>query len=154
MIAGKIRVIGKEIVDAKLAAAAANIAAHNRLMIAEMLASVKTEVVAKTPVGPGHFGYHLRDSYTTDIKESSTRTWGVLKAPAHGYWYEYGTGMRHRGPKKRAFATRIMTGAASVGGEKAHLLAHHALTGIKKYIRAHYGAAQWWTLKGVPFRSP
>ena len=65
MLNVNVKVIGKEIVEAKLLAAAPRILALNLEMVKAMLTWVKVETVAATPLGPGHFGYHLRDRFTT-----------------------------------------------------------------------------------------
>ena len=125
-IGGSVRVIGKEQIEAKLARAEVNILAHNRAMVSEMLGFVKAEVVPQIPIGPGHFGYHLRDTFNTDVRSSSgqlgTKVTGVLKSAVQGYWRERGT--------KR--------------GERAFMTAHKALAGIRKFINAYYGTAKWW----------
>jgi hypothetical protein len=149
MFTGSVRVIGKDIIEAKLAKAEANILAHNYAMVSEMLVYVKAEVVPQIPLGPGHFGNHARDTFTIIVTagkgQMGTMITGVLKAAVQAFWREYGTGMRYRGSKKKAFGVRIMTGRAGTGGEHAHLTAHHALAGIKKYINFYYGGmAKWW----------
>ncbi len=68
ILTGTVRVFGKEQVEAKLARAEANILANNRAMVGEMLGFVKAEVVPQIPIGPGHFGYHLRETFRSDIK--------------------------------------------------------------------------------------
>ena len=148
-VGGEVRVIGKEIIEAKLAAAEANILKNNVAMTTEMLRFVKAEVVANTPLGPGHFGYHLRDSLKTYLtigfSQAGTGVVGLLKSPPTGYWREYGTGLRYRGPKKAAASVRALTGQAGTGGERAFGTAHHALAGIRKFINFYYGGlARWW----------
>ena len=138
--------IGLDVVRAKLVATAPRILAQNREMVQTMLDYMKPEVAANTPIGPGHFGYHLRDSYVTDVKSSGVRTIGVLKSPRTGYWREYGTGARYRGPKKAAASVRLLTGQAGTGGERAFMTAHHALAGFRKFVAFYYGKAQWWRL--------
>jgi len=101
-------------------------------------------VVSNTPLGPGHFGYHLRDSFKTDVSSRGVYTTGVLKSPATGYWREYGTKGHFRNRKSALRAYTAAIGGSGEGGERAFLTAHHALTGIKKFIRFYYGAAQWW----------
>ena len=127
-LGGSVRVIGKEAIEAKLALAEANILANNRAMMAEMLGYVKEAVVPQIPIGPGHFGYHLRDTFTTNVRSGAgqlgTKVTGVLKSAVQGYWRERGT--------KR--------------GERAFMTAHKALAGIKRFINAYYGMAKWWHL--------
>lgn len=141
-LSGGIRMVNKGVVDAKLAAAAPAILANNRAMVTEMLRYVKDEVVAATPVGPGITG-HLREQYVTDVRSGAITTVGVLKSPAKGYWYEFGTGTRYRGPKKLAAYVHVFT--ASTGGEAAHFLARRAAAGLRRFIDAYYGGlAKWW----------
>lgn len=138
------RFVGKEIVDAKLRMAAPRILEQNRLMVTQMLDEVKKTLVAETPVGPGHFGYHLKDSYKVDVKSGIERTIGVLKAPAQGYWREYGTkGQFARRGNVRAAINRLGHFSGG-GGEPALMLAHKALSGVKKFLKFYYGNAQWW----------
>lgn len=140
-----VNAVGLDVVDAKMLKAAPNILAHNRVMVGEMLRFVKAETVANTPVGPGHFGYHLRDSFTTDSRSKGLTTIGVLKSPATGYWREYGTMQRYRKAGPRKAVARL--GAYGLGGERAYMTAHHALTGVKKFIAFYYGGmAKWWKL--------
>jgi hypothetical protein len=157
LLSGNVRVIGKNIVDAKLLAAAPAILANNRAMVTEMLKLTKEAVVAQTPLGPGRDG-HLREQYTTDVKSTGINTTGVLKAPPKGYWYEFGTGMRYRGRNKNSTslfqAQLAYTRAFNTGGEPAHLLATHAVSSIKRVITAYYGGlAKWWGSSVVPAAS-
>jgi len=125
-LSGSVRVIGKEAIEAKLAVAEANILANNLAMTKEMLGYVKAEVVPQIPIGPGHFGYHLRETFSTDVKagrgQGGTKVTGVLRSAVQGYWRERGT--------RR--------------GERAYMTAHKALAGVKKFINAYYGMAKWW----------
>lgn len=146
-----VQVIGKNIVDAKLLMAAPRILAHNRSLITEMLAVIKPTVIAETPLGPGHFGYHLRESYVTEVTSKEVVSEGVLKAPMTGYWREYGTrgGFRKRGTLPGySFAFEKAAGLAHPGGgERAGMYAHKALAAVRKLIDVFYGgAASWWGL--------
>lgn len=145
--AANIRIIGKDIVDAKLLLAAPRILAENRLMVGEMLNGIKSDLIAETPIGPGHFGYHLRDRYAPDVQSKGTNTTGVMKAPAQGYWREYGTRGRFKGPKSsklRSYTAAI--GGSGTGGEARLYLAHKAYASLRRLINAYYGDAQWWRL--------
>src|SRR6266705_3130360 len=119
LIGGSVRVIGKEQIEAKLARAEVNILAHNRAMVTEMLGFVKAEVVPQIPLGPGHFGYHLRETFRSDIKtgrgQLGAQVIGALRSAVQGYWRERGT--------KR--------------GERAFMTAHKALAGIKRFINSY-----------------
>lgn len=119
-----IQTTGLNIVNAKLLAAAPRILAENRTMVETMLAYVKPIVIEATPLGPGHFGYHLRERYTTAIRSEGVKTTGVLKSPMQGYWREFGT--------RR--------------GERAFRTAHLALAGVKRFLHFYYGNLQWWRL--------
>jgi hypothetical protein len=153
-----IRVIGARQVEAKLLAATPRILAHNRMMVTSMLEFIKPEVEAATPIGPGHFGYHLKNSYKTDVASKGVKTIGVLKAPPQGYWLEFGTlgSFRKSGNPagasmaRAAFAGvtgRSYSGLATGIGERPRMLAHHALMGIKKFIKFYYGGlAEWYRL--------
>jgi len=128
ILTGTVRVFGKEQVEAKLARAEANILANNRAMVGEMLDYVEAEVVPQIPIGPGHFGYHLRETFRSDIKtgrgQLGAQVIGALRSAVQGYWRERGT--------KR--------------GERAFMTAHKALAGIKRFINSYYGMAKWWHL--------
>ena len=144
-----VRVIGKTAIDAKILLAAPRILEHNRLLITEMLNVIKPTMIGETPLGPGHFGSHLRNSYTTDVSSKGTSSRGVLKAPVQGYWREYGTrgGFHKRGTRAGyAFAFERIAGLAHPGGgERAGMFAHRALGGVRKLIKIFYGGqAAWW----------
>ena len=144
-----IRVLGAREVQAKLLLARPHILAHNREMISTMLDFVKAEVVAATPVGPGHFGFHLRDSYTTDVKSYNVKSVGVFKATAQGYWLEFGTLSQFKRGGQGAFTaeTNLIFAQAGTFGERPRMLAHKALRGVRKFIKFYYGGmANWWRL--------
>jgi len=149
VFSGGVRVIGKEVVVAKLAKAEANILANNLAMTQQMLEYVKAEYIPQIPVGPGHFGYHLRDRVSIHVRPSKgqlgTKVVGVLKTPMQGYWREFGTGARHRSRKRGGVGHVVFgTGALGSGGERAYMTAHKALAGVRKFIRVWYGTARWW----------
>lgn len=142
-----LRVIGLDIVRAKLALAVPNILATNAAMVATMLEQTKVGTIRNTPLGPGHFGYHLRDRITSDIEAKGTRTVGKLLSPRTGYWREYGTRGRYRGGNRirKAFAS---FGGYGTGGERAFLTAHKAAGGFRRTVAAFYsGLARWWGLR-------
>lgn len=117
--------VGLKEVQLKLTAAAPRILAYNRSMITVMLDNIKPEVIAQTPLGPGHFGYHTRDTFTTDVKSEGIKSVGVLKSAVPGFWREFGT--------KR--------------GERARKTAHIALAHVRRIISVFYGGqAAWWRL--------
>ena len=132
MVKVSVKTIGLDIVNAKLLMAAPRILEQNRLMVGAMLKEIKPVVIAQTPLGPGHFGYHLRDRFETDVTSEGIRTKGVLKSPPTGYWRECGTLGRFR--KSRA------AGMASTGGEKAYMTAHHAASLAKRVITQYFGS--------------
>lgn len=150
MLNVNMRVIGKNLVDAKLLAAAPRILALNQEMVKAMLTWVQVEWIAATPLGPGRFesGRHLRDSSTTDTRFEGIRTVGVLKSPATGYWREFGTqGSFHKGRAASASMARAAFAGAAMGsfGERAFMVAHRALNGSRRIIKNFYsGAALWW----------
>src|SRR6267142_6442780 len=143
-------IIHDEVVRAKLLAAEPRILAQNRALVTSVLEMVKPVEIAETPLGPGHFGYHGRDTVRIDIKSKGIKTVGELKAAVQLYWREYGTRGRFKGPKKARLRhdIRIMTGGLSAGGgERAFLVAHKALAGAKRFIGFYYnGMANWWRL--------
>ena len=149
MLNVNVRVIGKEIVEAKLLAAAPRILATNLEMVKAMLTWVKVETVAATPLGPGHFGYHLRDRFTDTTRFSGVRAIGELKSPATGYWREFGTlghSTRHGGIRINAKEVKmVLSSGLFANGERAFMTAHKALGGARRIIRMFYaGNATWW----------
>lgn len=115
-----------EVVRAKLKAAAPRILAQNRMLVEEMLRVAKPMVEAATPTGPGHFGYHGRDTIRILIARKGTmKTIGQLRAAVQLYWREKGT--------KR--------------GERATRTAAKAVNATRRYIGVYYGGmARWWRL--------
>lgn len=149
LLSGEVEVIGKNILDAKLIAAAPHILAHNRGLITEMLDVIKPTVIAQTPLGPGHFGYHLRDKFVTEVKSEGVTSEGVLKSPMTGYWREYGTRGNYRkgGPATAGMARAAREGFFGHSGERPFMTAHHALAAVRKLIKVFYGGqAAWWRL--------
>lgn len=145
-------IVHDEIVRAKLLAAAPRILAHNRTLVEAMLREVKTAIIPQTPLGPGHFGYHLRDTYSIDLSSEGIATKGVLKSAVQGYWREYGTrGNFKKGGTILGFANAFENLAGLPHprgeGERALMIAHKALNAVRRLIRFYYGgAAAWWRL--------
>lgn len=144
------RIIDQEQVRAKLGGSIPRILADNRSMVTQTLNAVKAELIPETPLGPGHFGLHLRDSYTVDVSGEGMQTIGALKAPPQGYWREFGTrgGYRSSNRTLRAFTNVLLHqgGSFASGGEKAGLYAAHALAKFRRLVNFYYGHAQWWRL--------
>ncbi len=115
-------------------------------MVTQMLEAVKAEIEPGTPTGPGHFGYHLRDTYRVVVSSEGVKTSGKLKAAVQGYWREFGTKGRFKGRVNRRRAYAAALGAFGSGGEKAGLYATRALNRFRAMIRLYYGKAQWWRL--------
>jgi len=142
-------VIGLDIVRAKLALATPRILATNQAMVITILAQTKAATTAATPLGPGHFGYHLRNTFRTEIQSKGTGTVGKLLGAPQGYWREYGTGARYRGPNRLRRYVGAVERASSIstGGERAFMTAHKAAGGFKGIVAAFYsGLARWWGL--------
>lgn len=147
MLTGMVRTVGLREVQAKALAANARVLATNYALVSSMLLNIKPIVEADTPLGPGHFGYHLRYSYKTDIKAEGVRTIGVLKSPPQGYWREFGTmaGFRKGGAASAAMARAAYRAVFSTGGEPARMTAHKAANATRRFITAYYGGlANWW----------
>ncbi len=148
MLGISLAVIGKEIQDAKLLRAAPAVLATNRTLVVEVLNQIKPVVEGQTPIGPGHFGYHGRDTLKIVVASRGTVTVGKLKAAVQLFWREYGTLGRHRGPKRISRRRRdvgIMTGRIGTGGEPAYMTAHKAAGVVKRFIAFYYGSmANWW----------
>lgn len=142
MFGAKVVVTGLSAVEAKLTAAPARILAHNLGLVKSMLEFIKPIYVAAIPEGPGHFGYHLRDTVTTDTRFVGIKTIGVLKTPAQGYWREFGTlGSYTKGREVEHYVEAVQGHM----GERAFMTAHKALSGARKFISFYYnGMAAWW----------
>lgn len=125
MLTSTVKVIGADIVKAKLIAATPAILAQNRILVKVILEASKSEIVGKTPLGPAHFGYHGRDTVRSTIISKGKRTVGRIIAATQLLWREKGT--------KR--------------GEKALWVARAAVNSAKRYISSEYGGgASWWHL--------
>ena len=123
MLTINMTVIGKAALDAKLLALAPRILATNRALVTAMLEHAKPIVYANTPVGPGHFGYHGRDTLRIEVTSRGVKTSGELLAKVQLYWREKGTKQ----------------------GERAYMTAHKAMGSTKRFISAYYGGmANWW----------
>jgi len=119
---GTVIKVHDEIVKAKLVAAAPRILAQNRVLVTAMLEFAKPIVVEGTPVGPGHFGYHGRDTVHIEVSSKGKKTTGKLLAAVQLYWRERGT-----------------------KAERARWLARKAVAATRRYIRFYYGGmANWW----------
>jgi hypothetical protein len=146
--ASTVRFIDQTGVNLKLAQAAPTILAENRIMVTTMLEAVKSEIMPATPLGPGHFGYHLIDTYKIEVKGGIPKTTGTLSSAVQGYWREFGTRAGFRGRKRTvlAYAAAITRLSGGTGGEPAGLYATKALNRFRAMIRFYYGKAQWWRL--------
>lgn len=142
-----VRTVGLREVQAKLLAAQPRILANNMALVTAMLELVKGAEVSGTPIGPGHFGYHGRDTVrVTVIAQGGHTVLGQLRGAVQLYWREYGTGIRYRGKgrSKLKQGTGIMTGSIT-GGEQAFMVANKALNAARRLIRVAYGGmAVWW----------
>ena len=147
-----VRWIGKREFDAKLLAAAPHILENNWAMTTAMLEGTKAEVESTTPFGPGHFGYHLRDTYAIHVSNRGWRVSGTLTSAVQGYWREYGTKGRSRGLGRHLglsvgeLTKAYKFDALGGGGEKAGMYAHKALAGMRRLIKEFYSHAAWWRL--------
>lgn len=148
MVKVTIKTFGKEAVDIKVAMAAPRILQQNRQMVKAMVDYIRPLVAAQTPLGPGHFGVHLRDGFTTDVRESGRMSAiGVLKSPVQGYWREFGTrGSFHKGAAASAGMSRAaQEGFYGHGGERAFMTAHQILGAARRMMNFYYGGmANWW----------
>ena len=118
-------IVHDEIVRRKLQTARPRILAQNASLAAGLLKEVSAVVAVDTPLGPGHFGYHGRDTLRVEVKSRGAKTIGQLKAAVQLGWRERGTSR----------------------GEKAHFTAKKALAAIKRYISFYYGGmTKWWKL--------
>lgn len=139
--------IGKALVDEKLLLAAPRIGAQNYAMTGAMLAEIKATTAAATPIGPGHFGYHGRDTLRAQIQfVGETGTHGVLYGAIQLYWREFGTRSHYRGKTKiRRYVAAVQGFTGGDDSEPAFMTAHKAAGGFKRIVKAYYGGlANWW----------
>ena len=147
-----VRYIGLREVDAKLLAAAPHIFETNWAMSTAMLDATKVELVSITPTGPGHFGYHLKDTYKVVMSNRGWTVTGKLMGAVQGYWRERGTKGRSRGLASGLnlsvgqLSKAYKQGAVGSGGEAAGMYAHKALAGFRHLIREFYAGSPWWRL--------
>lgn len=139
------------IMRAKLKAATPNILAHNVKLVTSMLEVAKPIVADNTPVGPGHFGFHGRDSLRIEIYSSLKSTRGKLLGAAQMGWREFGTRGRSRklgGAWLTVGQSKQVTASGLFGeGERAFLTAHKAVNSTRRFISFYYGGmATWWHL--------
>lgn len=120
------------VIKAKLAAATPHILAKNRELTTAMLEFAKPIVAAETPWGPGHFGYHGRDTLRIEVKSVELKTIGKLLGAVQLYWRERGTQ------------------ASAMGrnwGEKPRWTAKKAINKTRRFISFYYnGMANWWRI--------
>lgn len=138
-------IVHDEIVREKLLLAAPRILATNRLLVEAMLNEVKLAEVSQTPEGPGHFGYHGRDTVRVQITTKGAETMGRLVGAVQLFWREYGTRGRFRNKRNKLRSYVAAIGGAGGGGERAYMVANRALSFTKRFIKAYYGGtANWW----------
>ena len=142
-------IVYDEVVRQKLLMAAPHILANNRALVEAMLKGVKPVVHVETPLGPGHFGYHGRDTLEVEIHSHGVKTIGKLKAAVQLYWREYGTrgsAKRHKGISFTAREVKAISAFSGQGsGERARMVAHKALAKVRSMINVFYGGqAAWW----------
>lgn len=115
--------VNAQIALAKLEKASPRILAQNRLLAEGLLKEVSSVVYAQTPLGPGHFGYHGRDTLGIKVSSKGMKTKGQLTAAVQLGWRERGTSR----------------------GERPRYTARKALAAVKRFIAAYYGGmAAWW----------
>ncbi len=101
---------------------------------------VKGVVVAATPEGPGHFGYHGRDTVRVEITSAGWKTTAKLKGAMQIYWREYGTRGHFR--KGNTIKRYMRLAQQGEGGEPAFMVAHKAMGFAKRFVAFYYG--KWW----------
>ena len=147
MLKVNVETIGLKVVDAKLLMAAPRILAQNRLMVTAILEQARGITAAATPLGPGHFGYHGRDTVKVRVTSKGVRTIGEIRAAIQLYWREYGTRGAFRGGRAKLTArqSRLAHAFSGSGGEPAFMTAHKAVNVTKRMITFYYGGmAKWW----------
>ncbi len=110
-----------------------------------VMSLAKGTVYLATPLGPGHFGYHGRDTLKVEVHQKGLRTVGKLSGAIQLYWREYGTRGHFRGGKAKLTQRQSRSAGAFLGGEPATMTAHKAVAGFKSVVRFYYGSvALWW----------
>ncbi len=127
---------------AKLILAQPKILATNMALTKAVLEEVAAVVKAGTPLGPGHFGYHGRDTVKVVVTTNGLKVTGKVMAAIQLYWREYGTRGRFR--KGGSLARYVRVATQGQGGEPAFMTAHKAATGIKRFANFYYGSLAAW----------
>lgn len=104
---------------------------------------VATLVRGRIPLGPGRWGGHLRDSFTTKVFANNLRSFGSIRTTlVQGRWREYGTKPHPIGKGKRmSIGGRVVTGPVQHPGQKPRRALHAAMRQAKPQIRAWFQEA-------------
>jgi hypothetical protein len=98
-------------------------------------------LIADTPMGPGHFGFHERDRWSTRVRVGPRRIVGVVaNSAAQSRWREFGTKAHEIAPKKASVLKIGDTFATVVHhpGEKARHSTKKALAASKSAIKVFF----------------
>lgn len=140
----KYTVRGLKKLQAAVAAAPARVAAENDLAMHEVVGELRDQLQHDTPIGPGRFGPHAAESYTTDVTIAAGRVRGMVdNSQPEARWLEFGT-RAHPIPAK-AKALRFTVNGSIVfrrtvmhPGERAEKLMAVALRMHKAAIKARF----------------
>lgn len=120
------RIVGLKKLQEAVAAAPGAWALRSKQALDYSVAVVKGAVVAGEVGGPGHFGYHLRDRWSTRVEIGSGRSLqsrGIVSTDApQGRWLEFGTKAHEIAPKK---GTALRIAGLGTGGDQYASIIHH-----------------------------
>jgi hypothetical protein len=152
----KYRLVGLKKLQEATHQAPGVLATRNAEAMQRSVALVRGIVVADTPTGPGHFGMHLVDRFSTRVRFGTKRIVGVISTDApQGRWRERGTRAHDIAPRK-GNALKVGSGFAMVvhhpGAKARHTMkkAFAASKGAIKvfFIDAARGVAQSMATSG------
>jgi hypothetical protein len=140
----KYRLVGLKKLQAATRQAPGVLANRNAEAMQRSVHLLKDEILIGTPEGPGHFGFHLKDRFSTRVRFGAKRIVGVVATDAvQGRWREKGTRAHDIAPRK-ASALKIGSGFVTIvhhPGAKARHTMRNALTASKGAIKVFFADA-------------
>lgn len=139
------RLVGLKRLQTAIQAAPGLMASENAIALRSSVELVKSIAEANTPIGPGHFGYHLRERWHASVQVGLKRSIGKVSTDApQGRWREFGTKAHDIHDRIAAFDTFRRQGGDQVlhhPGEKPRHALRKALNAAKPTIRAYFVGA-------------
>ena len=138
------RLVGLKRLQKAVQEAPGLLATENAIALRSSVDLVKTIASANEPTGPGHFGFHLRDSFYTRVTVGLRRSTGIVATNAvQGRFRDLGTKAHDIAPRSgKALAfDGIVVGLVHHPGEKPRHTLRKALATAKPSIRSFFVAA-------------